>query len=291
MSSDISLHKTSLRGLRETNEDVEKYHLNLANNGKPKDPSFCPIDFLIICDGHGGIDVAEYVVPIAEKIFMKKDLVYPLSDVKIHKIFTSIQNKIIEHPKMIGAQCGCTALIIIRYLDTKYGTQNVQIINLGDCRAVLSRKGLAIPLTKDHKPYWSDEKFRINKMCKNNKSEIHLDENGEWRIGDLSVSRGFGDLDNAPFIGCIPDVFVHPIVPGDEFIIMACDGVFDVLENHDVVNFIRDHINSNIVEMYNIPNRFLANENSRNIATKLGEYAIAKGSTDNISIMIMFFDK
>lgn len=293
MPRSITLHKTSQCGYRESNEDVEKYNMNLSAKGTPDDNHFAPVDFFVICDGHGGSMVAEYVVPVMEKHFMKKNLNYPLTNEHIVKMYDSIQNELIIHPKKIAKNCGSTALVVVRYLDN-YAKENIQVVNIGDCRAVLSRKGLSFPLSKDHKPFWSDEKYRIdmvNEKYKTN-SRVHFDA-GDWRIGDLSVSRSFGDLDNTPYVSHVPDLFHYQLQSDDEFIIMGCDGLWDVIQNHEAVNFVRDHINNNSIEYYNILHKYPFDEitKSNNIARKLANYAIARGSTDNVSILIIIFGK
>lgn len=293
MNRRIKLHKTSLCGLRESNEDVEKYNMNLGEDGYPINEQYAPVDFFLVCDGHGGRMVADFVAPKLEQYLMKRNLIYPLSHKYICKIYNYIQQELINHPQGIARACGCTALVVVRYLDNQ-NRQNIQVINIGDCRAVISRKGLAIPLCKDHKPFWSDEKRRIDLVNSkyNMNQKIHFDA-GDWRIGDLSVSRSFGDLDNTPYITHIPESFTYPLKNDDEFIIIACDGLWDVMQNHEAVNFVRDHMNKNNTEYYIIPNRYPTSEtqNMENIARKLANYAIAKGSSDNVSILIIFFGK
>lgn len=290
---DITLHKTSICGMRPTNEDVEIYNMNMATDGTAINPNLASVDFFCIADGHGGAIVAQFVVPLLQRYLMRKKLVYPLPHAYIAKIYNFIQKRLEDHPHQIARACGCTALVVVRYTDFN-GNKNVQVINLGDCRAVLSRKGLAIPLSKDHKPYWSDEKKRIDlvnkKLGTNNR--VHFDA-GDWRIGDLSVSRSFGDLDNVPYVTHIPDTFHYQLMPDDEFIVLACDGIFDQLQNHEVVNFVRDHLNGNNVNLYDISGRYSSaeNANKKNIARKLAEFSIAKGSSDNCSVLIIFFDK
>lgn len=306
MHREISVYPcTECGAYREDNEDVEKYNLNLTKlknviNINPKDKyddNLAPVDFFAICDGHGGRDVAKYVVPELETRFMNVKLNYPLPKRLIENIFTSVQNKLKKHPRKIADGCGCTALVVIRYLDNyNRAADNIQVVNLGDCRAVLSRNGLAIPLTIDHKPYWSDEKRRINAVNHqyNTHEKVHYDA-GDWRIGDLSVSRSFGDLDNTPYVTHTPDSFTYALQKEDEFIIMACDGVWDVLQNHDAVNLVRDFLTNNNIELYSIPRKFNAHEEKRlasknghiNVAQILMKYAYAKGSTDNISIYII----
>lgn len=290
MPRSISLHKTSQCGLRESNEDVEKYHINLSTDGYIINTNYAPIDFFVICDGHGGSLVAEFVVPKLEKYLMRKGLVYPLTHNYICKVYNHIQQELVNDSRNIAKVCGCTALVVIRYLFNNY-KENIQVINIGDCRAVLSKKGLAIPLNKDHKPFWSDEKHRIDMVNAkyHTNQRIHFDA-GDWRIGDLSVSRSFGDLDNAPYVNHLPDTFHYQLEAADEFIIMACDGLWDVLQNHEAINFVRDHLDKNNIEYYEIPYKYPSNEtaSSNNIARKLASYAIARGSTDNVSILIIF---
>lgn len=293
MSRDISLHKTSLCGRRPSNEDVERYCMNLSINGKAINDNYAPVDLFIICDGHGGKDVAEFIAPELEKHLLRKQLSYPLSSSYIIKVYNYLQKKLVNHPEKIASTCGSTALVLIRYLD-KDKNKNIQVINLGDCRAILSRKGLAIPLNKDHKPSWPDEKKRIdevNKKYGTNEEIKFLD--GDIRIGDLSVSRSFGDLDNAPFISWIPDVFHYQLTGDDEYIILACDGVWEVLKNEEAVNFVRDHMDDNHIELYEITDQYPTNEtfNQKNIARCLAEYCLAKLSNDNISILIVFLKK
>ncbi|AVG46327.1 phosphatase 2c [Acanthamoeba polyphaga mimivirus] len=280
-------HKTSLQGLREDNEDVELINMNLL----PKNNKYAPVDLFIVCDGHGGKSVAQYAAPTLEKYIMHHNNKFPLSKNKVIKIYDAIQNKLENNRNGIADACGCTALVIIRYLDSN-NNENIQVINIGDCRAVLNRNGLAIPLSKDHKPIWPDEKKRIDRVNHKHdfEREIHFDH-GDWRIGDLSVSRAFGDIDNTPHVNHIPDIFNYVLESDDEFIVMACDGVWDVLENHEVINFIKDHKEKNNIEFYDIPGKYPNQEvyESKNIARKLASYAIAKGSTDNVSVIIIFF--
>lgn len=294
MHKNISLHKSSLCGCRPSNEDVERYKINLSNSGGCINQNYAPIDFFVVCDGHGGKEVAEFVAPELEKYLTAKEQSYPLHHNNIVKIYNIIQRKLVNHPQKIATNCGCTALVLLRFIDECTHKKNIQIINIGDCRAVLSRKGFAIPLSKDHKPFWSDEKKRIDMVNKKygTNEKIKYDT-GDWRIGDLSVSRSFGDLDNVPFVTHIPDSFCYELNDDDEFVVLACDGVFDVMENHDVINFIRDNIQNNHIDLYEIPGKYNINDNMNieNIARRLANFVIAKGSTDNVSVLIIFFGK
>ncbi|RYE12778.1 MAG: protein serine/threonine phosphatase 2C family protein [Rickettsiales bacterium] len=268
----INVFKSSVKGKRPTNEDVELHVLNLKNDGTAIDNAQASIDLFVICDGHGGGAVSAFVAPALQKEFMYKDNIYPLSQTKINNIYDRIQNQLINNESNIAAKCGTTALVVIRYnKESKFG---LQVINLGDSRAVASINGLAVPLTKDHKPNWPDEQKRINdvNIATNRVKKIHYNY-GDWRIGDLSVSRAFGDLDNVPHVTHIPEIFKYEITKDYEFIIAACDGLWDVLANHLVVNLIKTNINDVMP----------------NDARILTGGALSNGSTDNVSVIVIKF--
>lgn len=295
MPRSINLHATSQQGRRPSNEDVELFQMNLTTDGYPQSNKYNPIDFFVICDGHGGSEVAQFVAPKLKKHFMRQKMDFPLMQKDICRLYNHIQKGVINNPDNIGDTCGCTALVLVRYYDRSRTISNeyIQVINLGDCRAVLSRDGLAIPLCKDHKPFWPDEKTRIADVNKRNGTNHQVEfHEGDWRIHDLSVSRAFGDLDSTPEVTHFPDSFVHSLSSADEFIIMACDGLWDIMDNHEAVNFVRDHLHGNNIECYNVNDRYGTYPtkevaSSDCIARKLASYAIAKGSGDNVSIFII----
>jgi serine/threonine protein phosphatase PrpC len=121
----------------------------------------------------------------------------------------------------------------------------VVVANAGDSRAVLCRKGVAVPLSEDHKPANAGESERI------------LAAGGfvtaQGRVnGNLNLSRSLGDLKykgntalgrDRQMITAEPDVAVHALVArDDEFMVLACDGVWDVLSNQECVDFVRERI-------------------------------------------------
>lgn len=297
------LHASSLQGVRQENEDVESYLLNLGNNGNAIDNRYCAIDFFVICDGHGGSAVAEIVAPMLKDNLTKPGLVYPLTHLYICKIFNFIQKQISEtenkkskKKESIGAECGCTALVLVRFYEKSKRKEYIQVINLGDCRAVLANSnGLHIPLTVDHKPFLIGERVRIdkiNKTCDETEYAPIVFDQGDWRVNGLSVSRAFGDISAKPQVSHIPDSFVYDLSDTDKFIIMACDGLWDEIQNHYAVDFVSEHLHNNgdnllKFEYNSYPNN--AVKKTENIARKLASYAIAKGSGDNVSIFIIYF--
>ncbi|KAH9250907.1 hypothetical protein BASA81_011295 [Batrachochytrium salamandrivorans] len=144
-----------------------------------------------------------------------------------------------QTPASSGARtkAGCTAITAaIR------GNQLV-VANAGDSRAVLCRKGgLVVACSEDHKPNNPVEKERIV-----NAGGWVSEEN---RVnGQLALSRAIGDFDfkqcktkpaKDQAVTCEPDVRVFDLEPGDEFLILACDGIWDVVSNEECVEFVRE---------------------------------------------------
>ena len=142
-----------------------------------------------------------------------------------------------DHP----LQAGCTSVVVAATPDTLW------CANAGDSRAVVCRDGVAIPLSFDHKPNSEIESTRITKA-----GGFVEATNGFFRVnGNLNLSRSIGDLKykqspelppEAQIITAEPDVLKHTLDPKDEFFIVACDGVWDVLSNQEAVDFVRTRI-------------------------------------------------
>ena len=116
---------------------------------------------------------------------------------------------------------------------------------------------------------------------------LEYSEGDDPRIDGMSVSRSFGDLDNS-YISQQPDIYDYSLT-NEKFIIMGCDGVWDVLNNQDAVDFVLECISKLRTEKKNLAG--LSKSSEYNIAQKLSKYAIEKGSKDNISVYILFFDE
>jgi serine/threonine protein phosphatase PrpC len=275
------LHKISLIGLRPTNEDAEFFLLNLDNNDKEKKN----INLLGIFDGHGGPLISKYLSEKLPQYFYNKDIIPNKAKPStnkyhkyINKLYDFIQEKIrneIKESKLMGS----TALLAQFYNHNT--NKRLQIINLGDCRAVLCNKyNIGIALTKDHKPTSFEEYDRITKMG----GTITQLPGDDPRIAGLSVSRSFGDIDSKPYVFHQPEIFDYEIDNEDKFIILGCDGLWDVFDNQSAVEFVLHEMKNDY--RYNI----ITNSLKNNIAKKIATEAIKKGSTDNVSCMILFFN-
>ena len=262
------IYSHSLQGRRDDNEDTHYIFDNLNNNIK----KINPITFLSVFDGHGGKQISHFLKNNLPLYFLKNNNnLYLKSNLAINffnDIFNYIQKTIInQHPKIVQ-RCGSTACICIHYIN-KNNKPKLWVINLGDTRIIKCNKmNISEQLSLDHKPNEPSEKKRIESLC----GKISKDLNDDYRIKNLSLSRSFGDLDCVPYVTHIPSIYAYNINKGDKFIILACDGLWDVLSNQDAADFI---------------NALLDNPNYKgNYAKDLAEHAFNSKSYDNITVIV-----
>jgi len=107
--------------------------------------------------------------------------------------------------------------------------------NAGDSRAVLAQNGKAVPLSFDHKPDDPKEKRRIQGLGY---------QVTEGRVdGNLAVSRALGDHRYGNAVASYPDVTIrYRDLDKDDYIILACDGIWDCLSNDQCVRKIHTEI-------------------------------------------------
>ena len=265
----MRVYSYSLQGKRDANEDQHIHILNI--NGENENLN--DINFFGVFDGHGGKNVSKYLKNTMPKFFITKfwkNIYHNDNNAYKYfiKVFDIIQSQLIkEHPR-VAIRCGSTACVGIHYKD-KNNDDKLWIINVGDSRAIkCNMNNISEQLSLDHKPKSPEEKKRIESL--NGKLEF---DGSDWRISGLSLSRAFGDLDCKPYVTHLPHIYKYNINPDDKFIIFACDGLWDVLSNQDVVDYIN--------ELLNI-------EFKGNFSKQLAEYAIHKGSLDNVSVIVYF---
>eukprot|EP01104_Vermistella_antarctica_P011721 TRINITY_DN330_c0_g1_i1.p2 TRINITY_DN330_c0_g1~~TRINITY_DN330_c0_g1_i1.p2 ORF type:complete len:420 (+),score=140.92 TRINITY_DN330_c0_g1_i1:66-1325(+) len=135
---------------------------------------------------------------------------------------------------------GCTSVVaMIR-------GNKVYVANAGDSRAVISKAGVATPLSIDHKPHDEEEFRRI--------TAAGGYVRGDRVNGNLNLSRAIGDLQYktnpslAPkdqIITAYPDIQELELTPEHDFLILACDGIWDVMTNQEAVDFVRERLAAN----------------------------------------------
>jgi len=139
-------------------------------------------------------------------------------------------------------QAGCTAVVCL------LSDEEIIVANAGDSRGVLCRDGTAVALSHDHKPNQDRERARIESA-----GGFVTDMHGQHRVnGNLNLSRAIGDLKYKSIkelpaaeqiITAEPDLIRESRdKEKDEFLVLACDGVWDCMTNQECVDFVRERL-------------------------------------------------
>ncbi|XP_047966542.1 probable protein phosphatase 2C 24 isoform X1 [Salvia hispanica] len=154
---------------------------------------------------------------------------------------------------------------------------NIVVANCGDSRAVLCRNGKAIPLSTDHKPDRPDEMNRIQAAG----GRVIFWE-GARVLGVLAMSRAIGDNYLKPYVSCEPEVTITERSEGDECLILASDGLWDVVSNETACGVARMCLKGKAKVMDGGTDK--ACEDASMLLTKL---ALARRSADNVSVLVI----
>ena len=200
--------------MRPYQEDRHSVKLNLYNG----------YDYVAIFDGHGGHLVAEYL-RFHLKDYVKKHLAQGKRPVRALKdAFEDAHESLpIETSYMTGA-----AVVVILRKD-----QELWIANAGDSRAIMSSSRRPVALSNDHKPHREDEHERIRQLG----GRVTFNVNDVPRVqGNLALSRSIGDKYLDPYVICNPEIKHVQINQNNKYVILATDGLWDALNNNEVVS-------------------------------------------------------
>jgi len=242
--------------------------------------------FFAVYDGHGGKKTVDFLT-----CGLHINLAYHLKhnpDASIKEVFEHVyEHTDAQIRRQQILQSGATAITVLlrkeKVKDSDKTKRMIYCANVGDTRGVLPVKGVALRLSKDHKANDPDEKRRI-------------EQSGGFvtrcdRVnGLLAVSRAFGDHMLKPAVSAKPYCSSHEIDQNTPYLILACDGLWDVMEDQEVVDFIdariKEELGGPIVpEVHKKKLQHFVNT----IIAELIKMALEKGSQDNISILIVFF--
>lgn len=136
----------------------------------------------------------------------------------------------------------------------------------------------AVRLTQDHKPDADSERTRIEALG----GVIEVSQRGTARVAGLATSRSFGSLSAQPFLSAEPDVLEVALMPKqDVFMVMASDGVWDVLDDQLVVDLIWDQVSS-VPDSRRGPAAAIADA-----AQLVVQTALDRGALDNLTCAIL----
>lgn len=234
--------------------------------------------FFVVLDGHAGRKVAEYSAEVLEGLVAQE--VRPVCGsatgiaAAMGRVFLRHDLAMQRNFDVLRSRSGstCTSVLVT--------PTHFVFTNLGDSRSLLCRAGKVACATKDHKPTNPPERNRIKGA-------------GGYVVGGrvdggLAVSRAFGDFEykmrtDLPAVrqkvSAEPECLVllrDP--PRDEFLLVACDGIWDVMTNQAAVKYVQGKLKKN-------------GQDLEWVCQRLIKRCLELGSRDNMSVVLVVFDK
>jgi len=219
----------------------------VRNKPHDKKPSFWGV-----FDGHGifgakaSKDASKLISDcICEQILSSSNL--DDVEIKMKDIFTTVNENLVQIAAKSKQEYGTTACVSV--LSVQDGLPYLVTVNTGDSRAILSRKGKSIPLSIDHKLSRSDEYNRIiscgGMIANRNGHTLRVIPNSKdypeavviKQQLALNMTRALGHEILGKY-GITPEPeIVHTTIEQDDVLIIASDGLWEVMENQEVVDF------------------------------------------------------
>ncbi|GFP79434.1 protein phosphatase 2c 7 [Phtheirospermum japonicum] len=243
-----------------------------------------------VYDGHGGWQVADYCRDrlhqvLAEQIGVAKENWHiETSECSLEEKWADVfLNCFLKLDDEVGGFDSEDNLFPPKAPDSVGSTAVVAVVcpthiivaNCGDSRAVLCRGKMSMPLSVDHRADREDECTRIEAA-----GGKVIDWDGCRVSGFLAVSRSIGDRYLRPYVIADPEVMFVPRAKEDDCLILASDGLWDVMTNEEACDLAR--------------RRLLPKERGEEIdpaaqdaADYLSRIAINRGSRDNISVIVV----
>ena len=240
--------------------------------------------FYVLCDGHTGSKAAEIVVKDLPDILIKhlmlikeSELTEGLCEQAFKEAFIEMDDSLqgdIGADESEGKPCdpsGCCTNIV--YLCWENDKRIIYSGNVGDSRTILIRDNSVLRLSYDHKASDKQEFKRVKQ------------EGGviirKRLYGTLAVTRTHGDFEmkeNAKCLNCNPHITRTEIDDTDKYIVIASDGVWDVIKDEEVLKIVNA---TDFTTLDNITNK------PKDLAKMLVKLSVDLGSQDNISCIVI----
>lgn len=254
---------------------MEDEHINLIN-AKTVDGN--PLSLFAVLDGHCGRRVAELGSQMLPEALFTHPMIGQNNAQAFVEAIMQIDRQIFQAIR--NQDGGCTLITALVHKRMLF------VANLGDARAVLCDSGQAVPMSIDHKPTDPAEQARIVRCG----GFVHF-----GRVsGCLAVSRALGDFEFKVSMGRfvqkefqvsnVADIRQINLTDGTRFLIIACDGLWDVMTNEDAVLWVTEYLAKHESALIRDPNTTL-----NRAGQALAEAAVSRGSTDNVSCTILLF--
>ncbi|KAH0708370.1 hypothetical protein KY284_009797 [Solanum tuberosum] len=252
--------------------------------------------FFGVYDGHGGSQVANYCRDRIHAVLTEELETFMMnhSDESIRQSCQELWNRVFTncflkvdaeigggagHEPVAPETVGSTAVVAV------VCSSHIIVANCGDSRAVLCRGKEPMALSVDHKPNREDEYKRIEAA-----GGKVIQWNGHRVFGVLAMSRSIGDKYLKPWIIPDPEVTFIPRTKDDECLILASDGLWDVMTNEEACDMARKRIlmwHKKYGATLPVERGEGIDPASQAAAECLSNRALQKGSKDNITVIVV----
>ncbi|KAH0950289.1 hypothetical protein HN011_010658, partial [Eciton burchellii] len=176
--------------------------------------------YYAVFDGHGGQDAAAYCATHLHQ-YLVESVHYPTDPERaLCDAFMTTDEQFLAKSstqKLNGGTTAVCALILNKKLYVAW---------VGDSMASLVTRDSVTQLVNPHRPTRKDESERIQNM-----GGAVLQCMGVLRVnGLLSISRAIGDVSCKPYISGEPEMRCVPLDGTEDFLIIACDGLWDYVD-------------------------------------------------------------
>lgn len=264
-SSSSRTHSCSVHAIRNTRRKMEDRHMILKEFNQLlglKDG--VDREYYAVFDGHGGVDAATYAATHLHIILSQQEALKSDAATAFKSSFRQTDDMFKIKAKRERLRSGSTGVAALLTSD------RLTVSWLGDSQAMLVRQGEPVTLMDPHKPEREDEKKRIEDLggC--------IAFMGCWRVnGTYAVSRAIGDFDQKPYVSNEADSTSVQLSGDEDYILLACDGFFDVVRPGDVPGLVLEALRE-------------GRGSGENVAQSLVAQAKAAGSSDNITVLLVF---
>ncbi|OIV94555.1 hypothetical protein TanjilG_25617 [Lupinus angustifolius] len=234
---------------------MEDYHVAKFVQSKGHE-----LGLFAIYDGHLGDNVPAYLQKHLFSNILNEVDFWDDPFLSIYKAYESTDQAILSHSPDLG-RGGSTAVTAILI-----NNQKLWVANVGDSRAVLSRGGVAVPMTTDHEPNTERDSIENRGGFVSNMPGDVARVNGQ-----LAVSRAFGDKNLKIHLRSDPDIQFENITPDIELLIIASDGLWKVMANQEAVDIA------------------IRTKDPQKAAKQLAVEALNRESKDDISCIVVRF--
>ncbi|XP_023129116.2 protein phosphatase 1F isoform X1 [Amphiprion ocellaris] len=268
----------SVHAIKNTRRKMEDKHLVLAEfNQLFGIQDRVERAYYAVFDGHGGVDAAIYAATHLHVILSKQETLQSDTDTAFKTAFRHIDDMFRGKAKREHLRSGSTGVAML------IQGQQLTVAWLGDSQAILVRKQQVVTLMEPHKPEREDEKQRIEDLggC--------VTFMGCWRVnGTYAVSRAIGDFDQKPYVSGDADCSTVQLLGDEDYVLLACDGFFDAVKPSEVPYLVLDALQQACDPEGGTSFEQPEDAVGQRVAQQLVGHAKAAGSSDNITVMLIF---